>query len=285
MKLSALTVTTAAVALASQAANAAEGSWQNQAITPVSNPIFFETPFIQSEVHPFFMYHDMNPEFLGTDASVKVYAVQIRYAIDDRLALIASKDGYIQIQPKGADHQNGWGNLAAGLKYALFKSEEDQYIVTPGVTVELPTGSTHVYQGEGAGVVNAFVSAEKGWDKLHLTGNVGARLPFNWHDDTSSLHYSGQIDYWFCRWFIPFADINAFTTISNGGKAPFTTEGFDLVNFGATAASGKTQAAAGVGFRSRLHERVDIGFSWEHGITSADDIFKDRYTVDVSIRF
>jgi hypothetical protein len=31
--------------------------WQNDAISPVVNPIFFESPLIQSEVRPLFAYH------------------------------------------------------------------------------------------------------------------------------------------------------------------------------------------------------------------------------------
>lgn len=259
--------------------------WEDQATVPVANPIFFETPLIQTEAHPFYMHHRMNPSFLGVPTDVDVYALQLRYAVNDRLAIIASKDGYIEIHPKGVQSLHGWGNIAAGLKYAVARDEAEQYIVTPGITFEAPTGSKQVFQQSGGGVFNPFVSAEKGFDKLHFTGNVGVRIPVNWHADTSSIHYSGQVDYWLCRWFIPFVSINAFTTLSDGGHLPFTTEGFDLVNFGSTGASGKTQAAAGVGFRTRLCARADLGFAYEHGITAAHDIFKDRITVDLSIRF
>ncbi len=260
-------------------------SWQDQATVPVANPIYFETPLIQTEAHPVYMYHRMNPSFLGVATDVNLYALQLRYAVNDRLAVIATKDGYIQIHPKGSPTLHGWANLAAGVKYAIAQDEAEQYIVTPGITFEAPTGSKQVFQGTGGGVFNPFVSAEKGFDKFHVTGNVGFRLPVNWHADTASIHYSAQVDYWFCRWFIPFASINAFTTISEGGHLPFDTEGFDLVNFGSTGASGTTQAAAGVGFRSRLLPNADLGFAYEHGITAAHDIFKDRITVDLSVRF
>ena len=284
MKTSVLSAALGAAVVALGADSTTTG-WQEQATVPVANPIFFETPMIQTEVHPFYMYHRMNPSFLGVPTDVDVYALQLRYAVNDRLAIIATKDGYIEIHPKGGQTLHGWGNLAAGLKYAVAQDEAEQYIVTPGITFEAPTGSKQVFQQSGGGVFNPFVSAEKGFDKLHFTGNVGVRVPVNWHADTSSIHYSGQVDYWFCRWFIPFASINAFTTLSDGGHLPFNSEGFDLVNFGSTGASGRTQAAAGVGFRTRICPRADLGFAYEHGITAAHDIFKDRITVDMSIRF
>lgn len=285
MKKHVLPVAFVAAAVVASAADAPATSWLDHATVPVANPIYFETPLVQSEVHPFYIYHRMDPSFLGVDADVDVYALQLRYAVNDRLAIIATKDGYIEIHPKGGETLHGWANIAAGLKYAVIENEKEHYIVTPGFTFEIPTGSKQVFQGTGGGVGNLFVSAEKGFDKLHLTANFGARIPVNWNADTASLHYSGQVDYWFCRWFIPFAAINAFTTVSEASHLPFKSEGFDLVNFGSNHASGTTQASAGVGFRSRIFPSADLGFAYERGFTPSNDIFKDRITVDLSLRF
>jgi hypothetical protein len=268
-------------------ANGAEatGGWTEHAIAPVANPIFFESPLIQSEVHPIFMEHRMNHDFLGADVNVQVYAVQLRYAVNDRLAIIATKDGYIRIDQKGADGQNGWGNLAAGLKYALIQDDSHSFVLTPGFTVELPTGSKHVFQGTGDGIFNVFVSAMKGWGDFHATANAGVRVPVDSDANTTSVYYGAMLDYWVCRWFTPFVAVNAFTTVSNGKGLPLTTEGFDLVNFGSSHASGETQAAVGVGFRSHLYSSVDLGFAYEYGVSSRADIFKDRFTVDLIWRF
>jgi hypothetical protein len=134
--------------------------------------------------------------------------------------------------------------------------------------------------------VNAFVSATKGWDNLHLTGNVGIQVPFDDDKDTSNLHYSVMLDYYTCQWFIPFVAFNAFTTLSDGAGLGITTEGFDLINFGSANASGSTQGAIGFGFRSRLIENLDLGFAYETGIIEdGADIFEDRFTVDVIWRF
>jgi hypothetical protein len=260
-------------------------SWQDQAIAPVANPIFFESPLIQSEVRPLFAWHRLDSGFLGAPVDVRVYAVQLRYALTDRLALIATKDGYIEIDPKGGGGTSGWADLAAGLKYAIFQSEDHQFIVTPGFTFELPTGNRKVFQGNGDGEFNLFVSATKGWDRLHATVNLGGRIPIDGDRETSNIRYCGMLDYWVSRWFIPFVTVNAFTTLSDGKALPFTTEGFDLINFGSSGASGETQAAVGGGFRSRLLSNLDLGFAYEYGVVGKNDIFKDRFTVDLTWRF
>jgi hypothetical protein len=259
--------------------------WTAQSIAPVTNPIYFESPLAQSEVRPLFIHHRLDSGFVG-GGSVNVYAVQLRYAVNDRLAIIATKDGFIETDTPGIGNRDGFADLAAGVKYAIYKNDEQQAVITPGLTVSLPTGNSDVFQGDGSGVVNVFVSGMKGWDNLHFTANIGAQVPFDGDKDTSNLHYSVMLDYYTCQWFVPFVAFNAFTTLSDGAGLGITTEGFDLINFGASNASGSTQGAIGFGFRSRLIENLDLGFAYEVGvIEDGADIFKDRFTVDVIYRF
>ena len=207
LKTSALTL----AAVTSVAAPALADDWLEHAANPVTNPIFFESAQIQSEVRPLFLHHRLDDGFVG-GGFVNVYALQLRYAVNDRLAIIATKDGYIDTHTPGIGNRGGWADLAAGLKYALIKDDANQFQLTPGFTVDLPTGNEKVFQGTGKGEWNAFVSALKGFGDFHVSANVGARIPNDMSKSTASLHYSGQLDYYVCRWFMPFVSINAFTT-------------------------------------------------------------------------
>lgn len=270
---------------ASTTISASAEGWQDRAIAPVANPVFFETPMIQSEVRPLFMFHRLDSGLLGQEVDVKLYAVQLRYALTERLALIATKDGYIEVSPASGGGTDGWTDLAAGLKYALIQSEEQQFVLTPGFTFEIPTGNRKVFQGNGRGELNVFVSAMKGWNNLHATVSVGGRIPMDFDRETANIRYSAMLDYWVSSWFIPFVTVNAFTTVTEAEVLGLESEGFDLINFGSTSASGHTQAAFGVGFRSRLLTNLDLGFAYERGWISKNDLFKDRFTVDLIWRF
>lgn len=115
--------------------------WKSNAISPVANPIYFEDPRITTEARPIFLEHRF-PEtyaFNGGTAPLgggaQVYALQLRYALTDRLGLIATKDGYIASNPvHTVPHTYGWANVAAGLKYALVDDKADALIVTPGTS-------------------------------------------------------------------------------------------------------------------------------------------------------
>ena len=269
---------------ASAASAQAPADWKEQAISPVANPLFFESPLIQSEVRPIFVYHNISDDFIGGFA--RVYALQLRYALTERLAVIATKDGFIQLRPRvGGLRADGWADIGAGLKYALIDDKEHNFILTPGLKYELPSGNRRVFQGNGDGEFNLFVSVMKGWDKVHATASVGGRIPVNFDDETSSLQYSLQLDYHLCQWFIPFVVANGHTVLSEADGPAFGVEGFDLINFGASNAGGFTQVAVGTGFRSRLCKWADFGFAYEKGVTRPKGLFDDRFTVDVILRF
>ena len=289
----------AALALAATTAFSADqnqSSWLDNTISPVANPIFFEDAKLNSEIHPVYMWHILPRTFdyaggtVPLGGQVQVMAVQARYAVNDRLAIIATKDGYVQFQPDHTlGHAYGWADLAAGLKYAVVKDDDKQLLVTPGFTVTIPTGNRSVLQGHGAGMEDVFVSAEKGLGKFHVLGNVGFRIPNNFADDTAQAHYSLQLDYYAGQYFIPFFALNGFTVMSKGSGniigVPLQTEMYDLINAGSTAAGGRTMLTAGGGFRSRLLKNLDVGFAYEAGIVNPVGIFDGRITADVVWRF
>lgn len=258
--------------------------WKDSAISPVANPLFFESPLIQSEARPIFMYHNIDDDFIG--GFVRVYAAQLRWAVNERLAIIATKDGFIQTRSDALSDQDGWADIGAGLKYALIDKPEDQFILTTGMKFEFASGNTDVFQGNGDGEFDFFVSSMKGWDKFHVTGSLGARVPIDWDEETSSLHYSLQLDYQTCKYFTPFVVANGFTTLSEGdGPAFGGIEGADLINFGASDNGGRTQITVGVGFRSQVWKHLDLGFAYESGLTSPKGLFDDRFTFDCRIPF
>lgn len=274
-----------AVALILSQSNTAQGeSWKDNTIAPVTNPFYFEAAQVNTELRPVFIHHEIPSSFLG-GGDANVYGVQARWAVNDRLALIATKGGICDLDmPAAGINETGWADLGFGLKYAAVDDEENQLLITPGLKLELPSGSGGIFQNNGDGEWNVFVSAMKGFDDLHFTGSVGARIPNDNDEESSFLHWSAQVDYYTCKWFIPFIAFNSFTVLS-GGDGATPVEGYDLINFGSAAAEGDTYSAIGFGFRSRLHDRVDLGLSYENGVGSNEGIMDERYIVDMVIRF
>lgn len=259
-------------------------SWKDHTISPVANPFFHEDAVIRSEVRPVFVYHNIDDSFLG-GGNAQLYALQIRYALTDRLAIIATQDGYFDINNDAIANPEGWMDLALGLKYALIDDEASQFILTPGFTFKIPTGDREVFQGRGGGEWDLFIAAQKGFGDFHLSSNLGLRLPNNSDENSTLVHYSLMADYYTCRWFIPFVAFNAYTVIKEGNNIPLATEGYDVINFGSSGADGVTQGTLAVGFRSRVLNNVDLGFAYEKAVIDPAGLTDDRLTFDISIRF
>jgi hypothetical protein len=123
-------------------------------ISPISNPVFFEDPRTLTEAKFIFLNHRLPSSVGGND--VQLYALQLRAAITDRLSIIATKDGCIVSE--NSVEGDGWANLAAGLKYNLYKDAAAQQILSVGATFQLPTGTPAALQGNGDGEFNLFAT-------------------------------------------------------------------------------------------------------------------------------
>jgi Putative MetA-pathway of phenol degradation len=290
--LLALAVTAQAGTPAPAPAPVPTGDWLSETISPVTNPIYFEDPAIRSEVRPIFMHHRIDSGFPTGADNVNVYAVQFRWAITDRLAFIATKDGYVDTDIEAFGNPSGWADLAAGLKYAIIDDRANEFILTGGFTVDLPTGSSDVFQGNGDGELNLFVSTAKGFGKLHLTGHAGIRIPFDNDEESTIFHFNAMADYKLHQYFHPYVAVHGLHVVDSGDGTSFggvggvvNSEGYDLINFGAPRADGETFLTVAAGFRSHLTPSIDVGFGYEWAVTSPEGLFDDRITVDAIWRF
>ncbi|MBK1828495.1 hypothetical protein [Haloferula rosea] len=275
---------------------------------PITNPTLFDNALPQSNVHPIFMYHRL-PDFADTTLGplamgghVEIYALQLEWALTDRLSLVATKDGYVRFRPDTPglwSAQEGFANLAGGLKYAFILDPVNEFVLSGSATFEFPTGNQDVFQGEGDGAVNLIVSGLKMWDRWQFAGGAGIRLPFDGQMSTNTF-VSTHVSYEVVPWFIPLVELNWHHVLEAGnGRASFfsqaggavpvvaTFEGNDLLNFGAANASqNRDLVTAAVGFRSRITESVDLGFAYEFPLTDEETgIIEDRFTADLVWRF
>ena len=116
---------------------------------PIVQPYLFEDPFITTNAVGVYMYHEFPEQGIFQGGHAHAAALQLRVALTDRLALVATKDGYMWSRPDTpiVGDSNGWMNLGAGLKYAIIQDEENQFILSGTLRAEFATGSKDVYAG------------------------------------------------------------------------------------------------------------------------------------------
>jgi len=252
-------------------------------ISPMTNPIFFEDPRNVTEARAFFLQHKV-PLAAGS-GDVQVYAVQLRARLSENVSLIATKDGYVKsTNPLVED---GWADLALGLKFNLIRDAANQRLLSGGFTFEVPTGEADPLQGNGDGELNLFMTGGKQLGcHAHWLSAMGFRQPMNTTDESSSFYWSNHLDYQVRRGMYLLTELNWYNWTKSGQDGPIPgIEGLDLINLGSPGVTGNdiVTGAAGVKFKPNGHN--EIGVAFEFPMTERRDIIDNRLTVDWIIRY
>lgn len=265
---------------ASRTVPATAGQLENM-ISPVSIPTINEDPRMSTELRPMYMWTRIPTSFVTSGGHYQVVAAQLRAAITDRIGFIATKDGYIFLDPdKVVPENSGWANLAFGFKGALVRDEENAFILTAGLRYEAASGNQAVLQGYGDGLLNPFLTTAKGWGQFHSQLYAGSRLAIS-GEDSSFFDLGFHLDYGFANQFYPLFELNWIHVIDGGRRLPIDQEGYDLVNLGAQDAGGTGVSTIALGFRYRILEDLDVGVTGEFPWTNRQDIIDWRVTTDL----
>jgi hypothetical protein len=274
-----------------------------QFTAPVGMPYYFEEPFINTGASAWAVWHELPDSSVFAGGDVRVLALQARVAITDRLALIATKDGYIEMRPKLdlLDDESGYGDLGLGIKYALIDDPDRRFILTPSLRWEATQGSSDVLQGNGEGTWIPAISTGIGLGRAHLVGSLGMALPVDGDAESTLLFYGVQIGFPVGERFTPFVGLNGLHYTDGGdGSTPIDTalgqlsidtvqaalgsgsfEGGDVASLGSRGVEGHDVIGASLGFRVRLTERLDLGFAYERPVTRRRDLLKQRVTLNL----
>ncbi|MDJ0868981.1 MAG: hypothetical protein QNK03_22935 [Myxococcota bacterium] len=280
-------------------------------VPPMIQPYLFEDPFITTGLNAVYIWHDFpgSSVFEGGDANI--YALQARLAITDRIAFIATKDGYVDFGPDLGvlDKSNGWADIAFGFKGSLVDRPDIPFILTPAVRFEMTQGSASVFQGNGDG--NILLSTSAAWSpaqfdieelkNLHLIGNVGFTIPFDNDDESTHMSWHMHVDYALHKYFVPFMELSGIVYLDSGdgtysvrlkggGSAPLKAirtnfEGNDYANLGNKEVQGNHMMSWAAGVRIPVHRHLILGAAYERPVGDRRDILRQRVTVQATVEF
>ncbi len=272
--------------LAVFAVSSAHADRFDEMISPISNPVNFEDPRINTEARFIYLYHEIDDNFVTGGGNAQIYALQLRFAVTEDLAIIATKDGIVDFNPEVGEDETGLGNIAAGVKYAFHKNEDKGTIATAALRYEASTGNGDVFQGHGDGFIQPSVSFGAALCGLNIVAATGLRIAMDQDYDSSfwdvDLHVDKKIGN-----FYPTLEVNLIQVIDDGERLPIADEGLDYFNFGATDAAGKTIVTGAAGARYRVMDDLDLGAAYQFPLTNGagSNLFDWRLTTDVILSF
>lgn len=252
-------------------------------ISPMTNPVFFEDPRTLTEARAIFLRHEVPTAALG--GTVHLFAVQLRAALTDRLSIIATKDGFVTSTSPLID--DGWSDVAAGLKYNLFADPQSQRLLSTGFTYEMPVGTPRTLQGNGDGEFHLFLSGGMQLlENAHWISGTGFRIPSDPAAESRMWYWSNHLDYQMSdRWYV-LTELNWYTWIGSGLNTTLPgVEGGDLFNLGSVGVSGNDIVTNAVGLKYKRSRHSEIGVAYEYPLTDRRDVLQNRLTVDWIFRY
>jgi hypothetical protein len=275
-------------------------------VAPLSMPYYFEDPFAVTGVSAWYVYHQFPNKSITQGGDATVYAVQARLAITDRLSLIATQDGWMELRPELSlldDKSGGWMNLMAGLKYSLIEMPEERFILSPSLRFQAAQGSPDVQSGNGHGMWVPGVSLGWGPGPVRILGNVAAVLPIDGAENSSPLFWNLHVSVPLPLGFTPLVELNGIhymsdgdgsfrLTLVDGSRVPVQAafpllgiapeDGNDVLNFGSEGITNNDIVSFTVGARMQLMKRVSLGAGWEHPVTKRKDLLQNRLYINLS---
>ena len=246
---------------------------------PISNPLYNESAIIKTQAKFLYIWHAFPDGNALDGGQLNTVAVQVRLALTDRLAFIATKDGYTWFDPGlYPEEEEGFNDLCLGLKYAFIADKELDLVFTGGVRYEWRVGARRVLQGDND-EISPFLSVAKGFGKFHVLGNINFRIPFDDDKANNVFQWSVHADYELFNGFAPVVEVNGLHYLSNADRTPLDIGGYDYANLGSNDVSGNSVITLAVGAALRLTPNFSLGATYEFPLTDADDdIIEQRVT-------
>lgn len=277
---------------------------------PIVAPYLFEDPFITTNAVPYYVWHDLPNDSIFDGGSLHVASLQLRVALTDGVALIATKDGYVwnRNDQELLGESQGFLNIAAGVKVRLWEDRDAERILSGVLRIELPTGSSDQYQGYGNGMAIPSLTGAFRTGPVRWMADLGAQIPFKGNKLSSSLFYHlyADLELEGAPWVRPFAQLSGLYWIESGGgklpinlkngptiplkdaQAALTTGGFegaDVANLGSTRVDNQQILTGALGIHVPLGDHVTFSLAYERPLTRPKYIFEQRLTSALVVEF
>jgi hypothetical protein len=257
-------------------------------VGPISNPYLSKDPRSLTELRLVFINNEIPTGHPLQGGNFEVISLQARVALTERLTFIADKSGFAWIHPGGSPEEDGFLNVAAGLKYLLVRDVPSQFLWSVGAQFEPQTGEGRVFQNQGNGVLTAWTTMGKQFhDRWHLLGTAGYQFPLEGNDNSSFYYTSVHLDRRFFSWLYPLAELNwyHYNQGGNRGFPPEFGEGDGLLNLGTSGVGGNDLVTGAVGVKAAICCHLETGAVFEFPITGRKDLIDNRVTFEVILRY
>jgi hypothetical protein len=213
----------------------------------LSNPLQSIDPRAMTALYPIFGSSWIKNASPIPDGNFQLYGPALTVALSERLAVGLNQGGYavahfndnpnvfFQNQDLSGQHE-GWLNLGGFVQYTLLQDVPNQFLLTGGLRLEVPSGSDAVFQGHGPVHLAPYLTGGKEFGDFHVLATTGYQFPAGSGRDTTNLFYANlHLDRRMFGWLYPLVEFNWIYHVTGVDFGLPTRRGFiDMGNFEAT---------------------------------------------------
>jgi hypothetical protein len=259
----------------------------------LSNPLQNIDPRAVTEIYPIFASAWVSPAGPLPSSDFQIYAPGLTLALSERLAVGLNQGGYAAIHisrndlergPAFGGERKGFLNLGGFAQYTLIEDVPEQFLLTAGLRLEAPAGSTEVFQGHGPVHLAPYLTAGKELGCYHVLATSGYEFPAGSGDDVTRYFYANlHLDRQLFGWFYPLVEFNWTYHTTSVDLNRLTRRGFfDLNNF---EASGNILTLAAGANAVLVRERLEIGAVYSTPLATQRDFDLNALLVRIVLRF
>jgi len=269
----------------------------------LSNPLQSIDPRAQTILFPMFgsaWASEKSPRLPSAD--MQVYGAGLWVAASDRLSFGANQGGYAVVDVRHdrerlltrlglpvperdrAGQREGWLNLGGFLQYTLIADVENQFILTAGMRLEVPSGTTQVFQGgDNPPYMAPYLTAGKEFGCWHVLATSGYEFPLGSGVATTNLFYLNLHLDRKIGWLYPLVEFNgSYHATEVDLRLPLRHRVLDLGTFSSTG----NLLMFAVGANAVLVPgRLEFGAVYTRPIAGEDRIDFDSLLVKMIYRF
>lgn len=249
----------------------------------ISNPVESIDPRAVTEMYPIFESAWTSAFPPLSAGNLQVYGAGLTVALGERLAVGLNQGGFVVSRFRDG-HHDGWLNLGGFAQFTFIEDVEDQFLVTGGMRVTVPSGESSVFQGHGRAQLAPYLTAGKEFGEFHVLATAGYQFPAGSGDRETNLFYANlHIDRRVCCWLYPLVEFNtSYHTTTVNLNLPTRRDFFDLGTFEATG----NIVTVAAGFDAVIvPERFEIGVVYMTPIASQHGFDFDAVLVRMTFRY
>ena len=186
-------------------------------------------------------------------------------------------------QAFGGD-RSGFLDLGGYAQYTLIEDVPDQFLMTGGVRLIVPSGSTEIFQGKGPAQLAPYLAAGKELGNFHVLATTGYQFPARTGSDEAKLFYLNvHVDRQCFGWLYPLVEFNWTNQTSSVDVNLPTRRGYvDFGNFDSTG----NLVTLGVGANAVLiRDRLELGAVYTTPIAARGKLDFDGVLVKMVLRY